>query len=366
MAHGLRRALVTLAALVAAPVATASAQAPIETNTYALVDAGHIAAPGNCTCIASPFNVLYRFGSRIIGGISTPLSPVPGEPMVNLENLAEDRRSLARRAEEGLAGDANASLSIGVQLSLESALVGMREETEVEAARWLHLAASQNHPDAFRMLGFRYFHGRGVPQNAVASAYWFQQGALRGDSISMVALGLRLASGNGVPQNLEAAVRWWTRARGQSPLAARFLGDAYACGFGVATEHARAVKEYKHAADAGELSSRTQLGHMYANNCAEGSDTAAVAAYEAAADLGDPEAQIAFSDMLRQGRGTTQNPLRAYTYARVAELRLPDGDLKTQAADRAKSAARQIPPEVLAMQERMVQSLVERPRSPQR
>lgn len=322
-----------------------AAQAPHELNVYDLVDAGPVAPPGSCSCIAAPFTLPYR-AERI-------------RPMINPRHLADDRASFTPRAEDGLGGNPHASIGVAMHLSTESALAGRDPKFEEETVRWLHLAAAQEHPDAFRLLGFRYFHGRGVEPGDAASAYWFHQGALRGDAISMVALGLRYAAGRGVPQDWARAVRWWQRAEATAPLAKRFTGDAYACGVGVDQHHGRAVDAYKAAIARGETTASIQLGHMLANRCVDGGDEAAVQAFERAADEGYPAAEIALSDLVRQGRGVDPNPYRAYTLARLAELRLPDGPMRKQAAALVNSAVRLMTPEAVPAQEALVQSLLE-------
>ena len=351
------RAALTALGLVAATFgARPAAQAPHEISVYALVDAGPVAVPAPCSCIASPFTVNYA-PSR--GPMTGPAGPLGGAaPPINARHLADDRAAFGSTAEDGLRGNGNASVAIATHLSLESALAGGDLRTEEAAARWLHLAAAQEHPDAFRLLAFRYAHGRGVEQNAAAAAYWFHQGALRGDAIAMTALGLRYAAGAGVRQDWEIALRWWMRAQGRTPLASRFVGDAYACGLGVAPQPARAATAYQAAADAGELSSSTQLGHLYAKGCVQAEDAEAVQAYRRAAEQGDPEAQIALSDLLRQGRGTDPNPYEAYTWARLAELRLPDGSMKAHAAAQVRSAVARMRPEAVPAQEALVQSMI--------
>jgi hypothetical protein len=61
---------------------------------------------------------------------------------------------------------------------------------------------------------------------------------------------------------------------------------------------------------------------------------------------------------VRQGRGADPNPYRAYIWARLAELRLPEGELKTLAAERVKSAVRLMNPEAIPGQEAMVQQMI--------
>lgn len=356
MARKATAALMTVGLTAVVFGARLPAQGPHEISVYALVDVGAVAVPAPCSCIASPFTLMHPSDRGPSNGPAAPLGGTA--PLINFGHLAEDRTHFTSRAQDGLSGNGNASLGVAMHLSLESALAGVDLRTEEEAARWLHLAATQEHPDAFRLLAWRYARGRGVPENPGAAAYWFHQGALRGDPISMTALGLRYAAGLGVAQDWNAAVRWWMRAQARTPLASRFIGDAYACGLGVAQEPARAAAAYKAAADAGELSSSTQLGHLHARLCIQSDDGDAVKAYRRAAEEGDPEAQIALSDLLQQGRGTDPNPYEAYTWARLAELRLPEGSMKARAADRVRGALRQMRPEAVPAQEALVQSLI--------
>ena len=355
-----RAALIALTGIVILWVATASAQIPRETSVYELVDIGPVAVPGTCSCIAAPFAIPYVPAPQYGSGPATPLGTVPltaAEYEKAAGVYAAERANIGRVAAQGLAGDPNASLSVAMHLTTEAAIAGEHPRTEEETVRWLHLAAQQGHQDAFRLLGYRYSRGRGVPQDSAAAASWFRQGARVDDPISMTALGLLFAAGRGVRQDWNEAVALWERAAARQPLAARFAGDAYACGLGTPQNHASAAAMYKRVADK-ELSASIQLGHMYANRCAEGGDEAAVKAFERAADQGYPDAQIALSALVLDGRGTDPNPYKAYTLARIAELRLPDGTMKTQASEIAKRAARLMVPGALDMQERMVQDLI--------
>ncbi len=226
MALRARAVSVTIGVGLVATAVTLSAQAPHETSVYALVDVGRVTVPGSCSCVASPFTVMYPPGRGPSSGAAAPHGGTA--PSINDNHVAEDRASFSSRSQDGLDGNPHASIGMAMHLGLESAMAGTNLRTEEEAARWLHLAAAQEHPDAFRLLGFRYAHGRGVTQDDAAAAYWFHQGATHDDPISMTALGLRYAAGRGVPQDWIAAVRWWTRAEARAPLASRFLGDSSA------------------------------------------------------------------------------------------------------------------------------------------
>jgi TPR repeat protein len=272
--------------------------------------------------------------------------------------LTEERVWLPQRAEQGLAGEAIASHSVAMHLMFESAFLGEDAARDQEVFRWFYQAAVQGHPDAFMFLAHRYARGLGVARDDVAAARWFRRAASNDNAISMTAKGLLHAAGRGVRQDWGAAFDWWQRARARQPLASRFAGDAYACGLGVEQNHERAVSAYKAAAEKGEVTSSIQLGHMYANGCAEGGPESALKMFERAADDGHPEAQIALSDMLRRGRGSDPNAYRAYFWASLAERRLPPGELKTLAARRAKEAAGLLSSFLIADADKMVDSMI--------
>jgi len=272
--------------------------------------------------------------------------------------LTEERVWLPRRAEQGLAGDATASYSVAMHLMFESAFLGEDAARDQEVFRWMYQASVQGHPDAFMFLAHRYATGRGVARDDVQAARWFRRAASSDNAIAMTAMGLLHAAGRGVRQDWGAAFDWWKRAQARQPLASRFAGDAYACGLGVEQNHEAAVAAYKAAAEKGDVTSSIQLGHMYANGCAEGGHESALKMFRSAADEGHPEAQIALSDMLRQGRGSEPDAYRAYFWASLAERRLPDGELKTLAARRAKAAAGLLSTFLIADADKMVDSMI--------
>ena len=363
----LRRSVSWIALLLALVVAVppAAAQVPRMISVYEILDVGD-APVQNCSCIGAPFTLPLMPGPDYASGAASPLH----RPELSAEQRAraaraqaDERARIGLQAEHGLAGNPASSLSVALFLSVEAAIVQDSTPVDAETVRWLHLAATQEQHDAFRLLGYHYAHGRGVAQDYGAAAYWFAQGARRDDPISMTALGLLLATGRGVPQDWDAAVRWWQRAQSRTPLAGRFAADAYACGLGTPLDLARAAATYKSVAER-ELSASVQLGHMYVNRCADGGDDAAVKAFQGPADQGMPDAQIALSELVREGRGTDPNPYQAYTLARFAELRLPDGPLKALAAEQAKRAERLTMREALVMQERMIQDMIARAAKP--
>jgi TPR repeat protein len=344
-------ALITIAGYAAT---RAAGQAPPpEMTAYVLIDPGPVPAPTSCSCISSPFTVpTPRPGWGYGNGPAAPTinaKPSPAARQRQAEIDAEERANLPRMVEDALAGNPNASISIGYDLTMGTAVA----RNDKNAAGWFHLAARQGHPDAYMQLGYRYSHGIGVPQNDGTAAYWYSAAAATGNKGAMIALGLIYAAGRGVEQNWAEAVRWWTAAG-----ASHFLGDAYACGVGVEQDYRRAVAEYRKAAEGGDPSSSLQLGHMYRFRCAATDDETMLAAYQQAADAGDPEAQVALSELYFEGRGKPQSFYSAYMWGRLAERRLPPGRLRSAASAGVAAAARLMSPAEIKDAEQFVQHIL--------
>jgi TPR repeat protein len=308
MVHSRRSFAVRILIVVIAVPLTAQAPPP-ELRVDIVTDVGAIPAPAACGCITQPFKVVrIRPGLGYGGGPAAPDT---------------------------------------------DALPASNERNDGEAAKWVLLAANQGHQNAYIQLGRRYLRGLGLEQSDEAAAYWFYQGATHGDTLGMIALGSLYAAGRGVPQDWKIAVSWWRRANHH-----RFIGDAYACGLGVAPSNARAVREYQLGADDGDMSSAIQLGHMHAGRCASpADDDLAYKWYDKAAHQGYPEAQVALASLVLRDRAE-DGPISAYMWARLAELRLPDGDLRTLAAKRADEAARRLSPPQIANTDLLVKNMI--------
>jgi TPR repeat protein len=298
--------------LIAVIVAPLTAQAPPpELRFDVLTDVGPVPAPQTCGCVTHPFEVVrIRPGWGYGGGPAAPDTDAPPS-------------RAARR-------------------------------DDVEAAKWFLLAANQGHQNAYGQLGHRYHRGLGVEQSDELAAYWFYRGATQGDTLGMIALGSLYAAGRGVPQNWRIAVSWWRKADHH-----RFIGDAYACGLGVARNNERAVREYQKGAEDGDMGSAIQLGHMHAGKCASpADDELAYKWYDKAAHQGYPEAQVALASLALQDR-VEGGPISAYMWARLAEIRLPSGALRTLAAIRAAEAAQRLSQPQLANTDVLVRNMIE-------
>jgi len=341
----------TLAAALAAPVA--AQVPPPEMKTHVLTDVGPLPAPPTCGCVTDPFKLTpIRPGWGYGGGPASPDTdavPTTEERRFQRESDRETVQTAQLNSSDGLDGNYNASFGLGLELTSGTAF----KRDDEEAAKWFLLSAIGGHPDAQVQAGHRYHRGLGLPQDDAAAAYWFHQAAKSGNIIAMTALGRLYAAGRGVPQDWAVAVSWWRKANNH-----RLMGDAYACGFGVEQDDQGAAREYQKAVDGGDMTSAIELGHMHAGKCASGaSDEAAFKWYEKAAQAGYPEAQVALADLYLQGRAQG-GPLMAYLWAKLAELRLPAGDLRTSAATHAAAAARRMSPAEIADTNAMVKDLI--------
>jgi len=326
---------------------------PPELRFDVLTDVGPVSAPATCGCVTRPFTVVrLRPGWGYPNGPAAPdtdTTPSAAEREHQRELDRETLASLDMNINHGLAGNSASSFGIGLELTIGAPL----KRNDVEAAKWFLLSATAGHADAAVQLGHRYHRGLGLEQNDEAAAYWFYQGAKGGHPLGMIALGSLYAAGRGVPQDWSLAVSWWRQGKHH-----RFVGDAYACGLGVTENTERALREYEQGADTDDMGSVIQLGHMHAGKCAApADDEVAFKWFDKAAQRGYPEAQVALADLMLQSR-VDGGPLNALMWARLAELRLPDGELRTLAAKHAAAARLRLSPAQIAHTEAMVTSMI--------
>jgi TPR repeat protein len=327
---------------------------PREMRPWVVMDVGPIPAPSVCDCVTRPFTVTRpRPGFGYASGLAAPDADAPltlSTGRFQAQRDAEDRASLPTSIENGLGGNGNESIGIAWLISGGTAV----ERNHEQATAWFLLAAGQGHPNAFAALGHRYLRGLGIEQNDSAAADWFSRGAASGDRAAMSALGGLHALGRGVPEDWATAVAWWTKAENW-----RFVGDAYACGLGGEQNGELAAAAYQRGVENADMMSSVQLGHIYESRCAAPpSADAAYEAYRRAADEGYPEAQVALSKMYLDGRGVIVSPYQAYFWARLAELRLPAGELQSLARSRAALAARFLPAFEITQADTLVKSAI--------
>lgn len=335
--------------------APATAQPPVDRSVYDIIDVGPVEPPSSCECLARPFALSSfrpdpgHFGSG--PGIPLgPATPTKEEVARHRRESAKERRQIQQTMRNARAGNLYDSFALGVAYTTGTGV----PQNQAAAAAWYALAARQGHEQAATLLGSRYLRGIGVPQDDATAAYWFRLGAEGGDRQALTALGLMYAAGRGVPQDLGIAIRLWTQAGDGAAL--RLLGDAYACGFGVELNPAHAVALYRRAPEF----SGVELGQMYRSACGVAlDDEAAVKWFRGEADQGNPEAQVALSEMFERGAGVGASPFEAYQWAALAAYRLPAGELRDRALTLRDQAAQSLGAQDVEAAETTIRALME-------
>jgi len=85
-----------------------------------------------------------------------------------------------------------------------------------ESARWLQIAADQNHAPAQSALGLLYREALGVMPDDTVAVEWFRRGAEQGDANGQFLLASMYANGQGVLQDNAEAFMWLQLAADQS------------------------------------------------------------------------------------------------------------------------------------------------------
>ncbi len=118
-------------------------------------------------------------------------------------------------------------------------------QDEVEAERWLRLAAEQDDVLSQFMLGLIFSKGEVIEQNQVEAVYWFRRAANQEMSFAQLVLGERYEKGNGVPQDYTEATRLYRLAAEQGLAGAQLqLGWSYEVGSGVLQDNEAAHMWY--------------------------------------------------------------------------------------------------------------------------
>lgn len=153
---------------------------------------------------------------------------------------------IADLKEVGYAGDVMAQVRLGVIYLTGDGV----PKDDVEAVKWLRLAADQDNPVAERYLAEMYFKGRGVAPDNEEAAKWLRMAADQGDAQSQYNLAVLYSQGQGVPRNLKESLNWMTKAAEQNLAAGQMgLGVAYGNGDGVLANPALAAAWYQKAVD---------------------------------------------------------------------------------------------------------------------
>jgi TPR repeat protein len=241
------------------------------------------------------------------------------------------------------------------------------EANEAEATRYFMEAATRGVASAKAILGVRYMHGTGVPENAkkgivllreaaaegdvfgqqqlaecltegiaterneTEAAQWAKKAADAGDAKSQCRYGLFLEYGTGVPKNQAEALKYYLLAAKQgSAWGQRLVGLVCMHGAGVKKNNIEGCNWMKLAANQGDTFAQWILGEAYAEGQGVPRDpTEALKWLVKAGDSGNAAAQSALGLRLLKGNGLQKDLRRAHEWLKRSAQQ---GDERGQAA----------------------------------
>ena len=172
---------------------------------------------------------------------------------------AQQLLDLAQQQLEALASSRDAAAAaLLASFSYISGAMPLEPERTLQLAQ---LGAEGGQPEAMRILGDAYLHGRGVPRDVAQGLRWWRQGAEAGNSYCMMFYGHELIGGKTVPRDLDLGVQWVTRAaQAGNPWAiddlARYYSESY---YGQALDLDQAAAWYQLLAQRGDPRARGWL-----------------------------------------------------------------------------------------------------------
>ena len=177
------------------------------------------------------------------------------------EQVSARKKTIADLKEIGFAGDIAAQVRLGVIYLTGDGV----PKDDVEAVKWLRMAANQDNPVAERYLAEMYFKGRGVTADNEEAAKWLRMSAEQGDAQSEYNLAVLYSQGQGVPRSLKESLNWMTKAAEQNLAAGQMgLGVAYGNGDGVLANPAVAAEWYQKAVDQNYVPAMSNLAMLMA------------------------------------------------------------------------------------------------------
>lgn len=167
--------------------------------------------------------------------------------------------------------------------------------------------AGKGDPAANYRLGYMYYKGLGVPQDARKAAHYFSKAAEAGDANGQAALGHLYKEGTGVVLDISRAIDMFNRAAKQKhPLAYYELGLAYEEGQsqsskGLFKSYDKAIRYFNAAGDGGVPQGYLKVAEYYQNGIGvERSLEKAIAYYSKVGDNEDPAFKQQYRELLSQ------------------------------------------------------------------
>lgn len=218
-----------------------------------------------------------------------------------------------------------AVFSFGYMLVFILALCAAGSADEIEALR---LKAQQGDPEAQLRLGQRYYGARpGVNRDLILALKWIQKAAEQGYARAQYCLGWHYMVGQGVQQDDRQSCHWYRLAAEQGESRAQTnLALCYEMGIGgLIRDYAEAFKWYELAAEQGNAIAGGRLIRFYEEGLGVPQNFSKVAELlRKDAEKGYSHSQYKLGVMYAQGRGVSQDLIKAHMWLNLAASNVPD------------------------------------------
>jgi len=186
---------------------------------------------------------------------------------------------------------------------------------------WLNKAADLGDTRAINELGAIYHGGLGVPRDDVMAMRFYYRAEQLGSTVAMRRIASAYIHAQGVPLDYHRAKIWYLRAAALGDASAqRWLGVMFAAGWGKAFDYApnypRAKRCWQIAASEGSKQAMYDISMLYRKGLGVKRNT--FMADKWLAKTGWPSAVYALAMHYQDGRGTAENPAKAFALLKKA------------------------------------------------
>lgn len=224
------------------------------------------------------------------------------EKIININNASKAEKKSNEFKNRADSGDASAMHSIaytyyisrdGVDKDLQKAFEYYKKAAE------LGLAKSQN------QIGAMYENGEGVERDLDEAVFWYKKASEQNFAIAQLNLGKFYQR----QKEIKQAFHWYKKAaENGNPEGQSRLGEMYEYEEGIEKNLDEAFRWYKKAAENEDASAQHNLGRQYFNR---GEYEKAIKWFKKAGRGGIPQSYQAIGKMIKEGKGTEKDLLRA-------------------------------------------------------
>jgi uncharacterized protein len=248
--------------------------------------------------------------------VITSSASIAGQPSITAQSGA----NLAETKTKAEAGDAEAQSNLGWAYYNGDGVV----EDAVEAVKWFRRSAEQGNASGQNRLGVAYHYGTGVPKDVAEALAWYRRAADQGFVQAQLNLARTYNSGFGVRRDYRQAAGWYRKAAEQGHAGAQSdLGVAYWNGEGVKKDKREAERWFQKASEQGYAVATFHIASMYWNEEFGGGGVVgrvAIDSFQEAAEQGYPLSAMTLAEIYtRRTRYTARDDQQACMWAGVAQ-----------------------------------------------